>query len=398
MKISEKELIELTIKYGFDGCELENKYFKEKGHLRKGSDSHNAFIKKLDSMCENFTRLRKSRKEKEVFYEINGLREAIEGYTGGRGNGHSHIDNIIAQVIYNYLVENPNVTSEPKTYRTWAYLFKLPIYETKLKDQGDEEFIVNELSAYFTKNHSMNIINQFRKRLQRRAGDTVKNIFSILKKEKKIEVHTVYCGVDSNNQVVDFNLDGYNKVKEDLNLYLEDFGVTYAKWYFGKKTEEIHEIENKLLNKHNVKSIFKRYKVDIINWNGNPNHSSDSNEFYNIYFERLLELSKQRQKKNDKTKDNNFPFERDHLAVMTIMIGFVFYNMEGMDIPKIYPDIHRRLLQQRQRDIEEYNLKRCEQEQEMFIERLKKGTAFTSNPNLKIYMPEEEQKEDDEHI
>ena len=45
--ISEKELIELTMEYGYSGSELNNPHFLEKGFLKKNG-AYDSFIKKLN--------------------------------------------------------------------------------------------------------------------------------------------------------------------------------------------------------------------------------------------------------------------------------------------------------------------------------------------------------------
>lgn len=59
--ITEKELIELTMAYGSSGSELNNPHFLKKGYLKQNG-TYDSFIKKVESICESWNRLKKKKR------------------------------------------------------------------------------------------------------------------------------------------------------------------------------------------------------------------------------------------------------------------------------------------------------------------------------------------------
>lgn len=337
MKISEKRLIELLkTEYNFEVPEAEGKKYQHYGHIKYKSNSYKSFVKKIESICESVIRLRKGRNDDDVYYEINGLKEQSENYTGGSGGNNNHDDQQMAAHLFNAFAKGVNdnlVYGDAFTYKELAERLKLPLVETEEFNRG-----INLLNNYLTQKQSYNVMTNYKNRIQTRSKDIIKSSLNILKKNNHIQVETIYCAIDENNKEVYFNKLGYLTVKDDLESLFEEYKFSYAKWFYGSSNHLVEkmEIQDRLLNVHGVKNIFKKYLIKLNHKNELPAES----DIYSIYFHKLDALTiklhdKHLSKLQEDEKTLNI-FDEYHRFIMNILNNFLFKNMDISEIREEY--------------------------------------------------------------
>lgn len=333
MKIAEKKLVELLkTKYKFDVPEAEGKMYESFGLIKYNSNSYKSFIKKVESICESVMRLKKSRCDDDVYYEITGLKEFHENYNGGSGGNNSHDDQQMAAHIFNSLAKGADskmIYGNAYTHKELAERLKLPLVDTKEFNKG-----INLLNLYVTQKQSYNIMTNYKTRIQTRSTDTIKSALNILKKHNHIQVETVYCAIDEDNKEVYYNQLGYLTVKEDLEYLFDEYKFSYAKWFYGNHNYlvEKQEIQERLLNTHGVKNIFKKYLIKLNHTNPLPAES----DIYSIYFHKLDKLSDKLHDKHLKEmqegKKNLSVFDEYHKFLMKVLNSCLFLKLNIFDI------------------------------------------------------------------
>lgn len=185
--ITEKELIELTMEYGYSGSELNNTHFLEKGFLKKNG-SYNSFIKKVESICESWNRLKK-KKGQPVMYEIFNLYEEKIPISSNRiNNGKKPTleDLIMRNYIYFALGINEVNDGKVHSLNKWATLFQLA------SNQELEEVAKTDVfNDMYWNGEITKVVSTFKSTIIKRNRDVISNSFKHLEKQNKIKKNEV---------------------------------------------------------------------------------------------------------------------------------------------------------------------------------------------------------------
>lgn len=348
IKLTETELIKLTVKYGHDGSELKNRYFMKNGYLEKGNNSHNSFIKKVESICESHQRLKKKRGEHEVYYLINGLYDSMDDYTGGKGgykyNNILPLKDYILQKItfvsYALDFEDDDIATwspTPKmnhTYGTWAYKLGLPYEYDEEKLEIVEEF----LCRFFTPLQVELILKEYKNHRVLRSRSLVQQVFKQLQKENKIEVTEKYFGKTRDNYNKSIAKEKYDELYSQLDSTLKEANINKTVWNLQKNNPKVKMAQDNFENENegNFISIGKSYKVKLLYDLYDENREFDFNgeweSFINAYYDNLISLANKH--KGFKT-DNPTPFQYFYKTLIPMLSDLFKENCEYLSVEEV---------------------------------------------------------------
>ncbi|MBM7664546.1 hypothetical protein JOC25_001002 [Solibacillus kalamii] len=287
--LTEKELIELTMKYDYNGSELKNPHFLEKGFLKKNG-TYDSFIKKVESICDKWSRLKK-KKGQPVMYEIINLYEkAIPILDNRTSNGKklTEADLIMKDHIQFTLAISEINDGKAHSLNRWATLFGLAS-NSELEKISKTDI----LKEKFSKKEVEKIVETFKSTIIKRNKDVVSNSFKHLEKQNKIKKNEVPIFIHLDNSISSPSQTEYDEVDLEKDKILAANKITRNDLYqnhFNKSVIKAKSEIDYMLNSKGLKNIFIGYQVEVIE-PISKEQLIDKQQFRKAYADRLIELT-----------------------------------------------------------------------------------------------------------
>ncbi|MCT1538433.1 MULTISPECIES: hypothetical protein [Lysinibacillus] len=313
VKLTELELIKLTMSYGFNGSELNNPHFIEKGFL-KNNGSYQSFTKKIDAICESWEKLRKKKGE-PTFYLIRGLKEKADKTVDNRKfNGYDDRDYLISKHVFNRLVEMDD--SSVKSAYEWSIDCNAfnPV-------QISKEMIRIQFHDLYMDEDSEHVYNGFQRYIKNNNRSMIDKAFKYLEHENLIKVTNHYSAVKLDNQSVEIDKNTYDTFTFNKTVILKKYDVSaYVYKYLinnEKYTEMFEELEQ-LYDEMKMKLVYVSHSVEILNTN--IFHEIETEDFYNAYYSRLIEKVNKLESKSINAYANLYSSFKSYSLLSTLSI------------------------------------------------------------------------------
>ncbi|MFJ8460878.1 hypothetical protein ACIQ57_17300 [Lysinibacillus xylanilyticus] len=293
--ITEKELIELTIKYGYSGSELNNPHFLEKGYLKQNG-TYDSFIKKVESICESWNRLKK-KKGQPVMYEITNLYENANPITDSRINNGKKLteaDLLMKDYIHFALCLNEVSDGKAHSLIQWAELFGLTTRE-KLDEMAD----TNAFTDMYWKSEVAKVISTFKSTIITRNRAVVLNSFKKLKEQEKIKVNEVPFFIHLDDTVSSPSQKEFDDVNSEMDKILASQNISRNDYYFKHYNKNVIKAREKIismLEEKGLKNLFIGYQIEVIELFP-AEQLMDMQQFLRAFSDRLIQLTLQRENK-----------------------------------------------------------------------------------------------------
>lgn len=285
LKLNEKELIELTIQYGYDGSELNNPHFIEKGYL-KNNNKYQKFIEKVESICESWEKLRKKKGENHPYYIIRGLKpvDNVNLVIEDKRSIAQHDENIeiMAKYLYNQLLKSYG--SESYTLNRWMTM--LGGFNHEMIDNNEK------IHDYFDKLYYGADLNDIKRSVkeyikhknQRIMGQLINH----LKHNHLIFEEKNYGAFSLNNQFEKIEKDTYDRWKNQLKEIVENYGLKTNNYRYYLKFDEYKGLKEDLelhFKKTGYNNVFTLYGFYI---NNLEEFDVDYEQFKKAYKDKLI--------------------------------------------------------------------------------------------------------------
>lgn len=262
IKLNEKELIQLTMQYGYDGSELENKHFQEKGYL-KNNNKYQKFIEKVESICESYEKLRKVKGEEHPYYILKGVKEIgkVEKVSEDHRSTAQQDDDdkLMAKHLYNSLLSLNK--DYPRTLNKWTIdiggLNPKLISMELIHELFDEMYYGADLSNI---HHS--VTDYIKQRNEKVASKSIK----ILKQNELIDVEEVYRAITIDTEYITIDKDTYEDWKNQFKEIVEKYEFEMKNYKFHINKEENKEFKDeieKFQEESGIKTVYIAYKLQI---------------------------------------------------------------------------------------------------------------------------------------
>jgi hypothetical protein len=330
---TEKELIELTVEYGYSGSELNNPHFLEKGYLKQNG-TYDSFIKKVESICESWNRLKK-KKGQPVMYEITNLYEKANRIPDSRinnGNKLTEADLLMKDYIHFALCVNEINDGKAHSLNHWAELFGLTT-----RDELNEIADANAFTDLYWKNEVANVVSTFKSTITRRNRDVVSNSFRYLEKQNKIKKSEVPLFIYLDDSISSPSQQEFDDVNIAIDKILASKNVTRNDYYYNHFKQNVIRARvevDRMLGEKGLKKIFIGYQIEVIE----PlpeEHWVDMQQFLKAFSDRLIQLTLQRE--NNPAYQVNYVEKRYYIFNTLFLLRELGFQVEEALISKYEP-------------------------------------------------------------
>jgi len=333
--ISEKELIELTMEYGYSGSELNNPHFLEKGFLKKNG-AYDSFIKKVESICESWNRLKK-KKGQPVMYEITNLYEKANPIPSNRINNGKKLteaDLLIKDYIHFALCVNEINDGKAHSLNHWAELLGLTT-----RDELNEIADINAFTDLYWKNEVAKVVSTFKSTITRRNRDVVSNSFRYLEKQNKIKRSEVTFFIHLDDSISSPSQQEFDDVNFAIDKILASKNVTRNDYYYNHFKQNVirarAEVKN-MLEEKGLKNLFIGYKIEV-NELLPEEQWVDMQQFLKAFSDRLIQLTLERE--NKPAYQVNYVEKRFYIFNTLSLLRELGYQVEEVLILKYEPTV-----------------------------------------------------------
>lgn len=293
--LTEKELIELLIKFGYNGAELTNPHFLEKGFLKQNG-TYDSFSKKVDSICESWKRLKK-KKGQPVMYEIINLYEEVIPIVDNRiNNGKKWAEEDLLMKDYIHFALSIEDVNDGKAHslNKWAELFGLTS-KRDIEEITDTDVFGN----LYWKNEVAKVVSTFKSTIITRNRAVVLNSFKQLEKHNKIKKIEVPFFIHLDDTVSSPSQQEFDDVNSEMDKILASQNISRNDYYFKHYNKNVIKAREKvisMLEEKGLKNLFIGYKIEVIEllpeeqWEDKP-------QFLKAFSDRLIQLTLQRENK-----------------------------------------------------------------------------------------------------
>lgn len=331
--ITEKELIELTVKFGYSGSELNNPHFLEKGYLKQNG-TYDSFIKKVESICESWNRLKK-KKGQPVMYEITNLYEKANPIPSNRINNGKKLteaDLLIKDYIHFALCVNEINDGKAHSLNHWAELFGLTT-----RDELNELVDTNAFTDLYWKNEVAKVVSTFKSTITRRNRDVVSNSFRYLEKQNKIKKSEVSFFIHLDDSISSPSPQEFDDVNFAIDKILASNNVTRNDYYYNHLKQNVirarAEVKN-MLEEKGLKNLFIGYKIEV-NELIHEEQWVDMQQFLKAFSDRLIQLTLERE--NNPAYQVNYVEKRFYIFNTLFLLRELGYQVEEGLISKYEP-------------------------------------------------------------
>lgn len=331
--ISEKELIELTMEYGYSGSELNNPHFLEKGFLKKNG-AYDSFIKKVESICESWNRLKK-KKGQPVMYEITNLYEKANPIPDSRtknGKKLTEADLLMKDYIHFALCLNEVNDGKAHSLIQWAELFGLTT-----REELDEIADTNAFTDLYWKSEVAKLISTFKSTIITRNRAVVLNSFKQLKKQQKIRIYEVPLFIHLDDTVSSPSQKEFDDVDSEIDKILASQNISRNDYYFKHYNKNVIKAREKvisMLQEKGLKNLFIGYQIEV-NELLPEEQWEDKQQFLKAFSDRLIQLTLQRE--NNPAYQVKYVEKRFYIFNTLFLLRELAYQVEEALILKYEP-------------------------------------------------------------
>ncbi|MCY9545361.1 hypothetical protein [Lysinibacillus xylanilyticus] len=331
--LAEKELIELAMAYGYSGSELNNPHFLEKGYLKQNG-TYDSFIKKVESICESWNRLKK-KKGQPVMYEITNLYEKAKPIPDDRiknGKKLTQEDLLMKDYIHFALGVNEINDGKAHSLNHWATLFGL----TSNRELEEIKYTKIFKNMYW-KSEIEKVVNTFKSTIINRNKAIVSNSFKQLEKHNKIKKNEVPFFIHLNGEISSPSQQEYDDVDFEIDKILASNNITRNDYYYNHYNKRVirarAEVKN-MLEEKGLKKLFIGYQIEVLEslqeeqWVG-------MNQFLKAYTDKLVQLTLQRE--NNPAYQVNYAEKRFYIFNTLLLLRAIGYEVEDALIVKYKP-------------------------------------------------------------
>lgn len=331
-KLTEKELIELTMDYGYSGSELNNPHFLEKGYLKQNG-AYKSFTKKVTSICESWNRLKK-KKGQPVMYEIINLKKEPTPIPNNRiknGKKPTREDFLMRDYIQFCLGLDKFNDGKAHSLNFWAEAFGLTS-KADLNELDDTD-VFRDL---YWKSEVAKVLNTFKSTILARNRAVVLNSFKQLERQNKIKVNDVPLFIHIDKTVsspsqkeyddVDFEID---KILASKNLSRNDYYYNHLKGNVVKARAEVKT----MLQDKGLSHLFVGYRIELIE--SFVERQIGVKEFLNAYCDRLVQLTLQRE--NNPKYQVSYVEKRFYIFNTLVLLRELGYQIDEALIKQFEP-------------------------------------------------------------
>ncbi|RYI30575.1 hypothetical protein EVU96_09170 [Bacillus infantis] len=322
---TEEEAINITIQNGYDGSELNTKAWEQRGCL-KPDRTLKGLISKLETIYNSVEVTGSGKKRK---YILQGKKDNVtEREFNYKGTLPTEEDLIMQEYIFNQIALH-GVNN--LTYRSWAnYLGFVNVNEF-----NPEELIrvLKDFHYGFPTIYNPNeVVSTFLQTLNIRNKDVIEKSFKRLHKENRITVTEKYNVQYVDDEYDQINEELYNIIIGKIKLFIESKGVSYYVYtqaltsiYNTQKLKDLLKEVDEFMDDHfGIKKLFKSFHVypntrDIV-------REVSKTEFNEAYYNRLIKLTTDRQKKDD-YKDSIYFRKRFYNINTLILLDHIGINV-----------------------------------------------------------------------
>ncbi|WP_427108398.1 hypothetical protein [Lysinibacillus xylanilyticus] len=331
--ITEKELIELTMAYGYSGSELNNPHFLKKGYLKQNG-TYDSLIKKVESICDSWNRLKK-KKGQPVMYEITNLYEKANPIVDNRinnGKKWKREDLLMKDYIHFALSIDEVNDGKAHSFNKWAELVGLTS-----KNELDEITETDIFSNLYWKKEVSKVINSFITTIITRNKAVVKNSFKLLEDENRIKVNEIPIFIHLDDEVSSPSQQEYDDVDYELDKILASNNITRNDYYYNHYKQNVIRARAEvkiMLEEKGLKKHFIGYQIEVIELLPEEQWM-DMQQFLKAFSDRLIQLTLQRE--NNPAYQVNYVEKRYYIFNTLFLLRELGYQVEEALISKYEP-------------------------------------------------------------
>lgn len=346
--LNEKEAINLTIEWGFDGSEFKTKKWIDNGALQTDR-TLDGLIKKLETRYEKVTYEGRGKKRRYILLEPKEKVSEIEYKYDGRPP--TMYDKRMKEYIFNELVRLDNDKS--LSYSGWVKVFNLPDRNSFTYDdclESVKSFYEGHsiLSVY----NSKEIVNKILENVELRSSTVVKNSFYRLEKEGRIKVFSNYIGV-KNLELKSISKEIYDAIENFIKITIAESEFTRYQYnsalrnYTNDKKLKafVNELNNAIEKLFGYERVYKTYQIELIDRTimRDLNHQ----ECMDSFILRTVDLAKTKQAR-EKYKQSKVAWQRYFELNLYLILSVCDFNIP-FDIEE---EIHKFIARDKQLNFE----------------------------------------------
>jgi hypothetical protein len=307
--VTEKELIDLTIEYGFDGSEFKTAAWKENKSLKRDG-SQTALMKKALTIHESVELVKdkngKALRGSKRRYALGKKRDVqLEREYNYNGRPLTEEDKTMKEYVFSQLLEINDTPHTRDTYsiKIWANMIKLYNRRASVKDTKEL------FSDYYYNKESTKVVRTFNERIESRVIDSVKLSISHLEKENRITTCEKYFAITSDG-IKEIQKEFFDVIKLFLTKELAYYDVKYddyknakiRKYNVSSNLEDvINKVDKELEDTYDIIKIFTGIKIEIID--NEIVREVSQNESNKAFINKLVKLTHDSQNKKERKEE-----------------------------------------------------------------------------------------------
>lgn len=268
-------------------------------------------------------------KRKHLVGELRVDRVKKEDGREGNSRKPTADDFILDEYVFNKLVK---LNGGDRPLKNWVQ--EVELYNLYNVDKEAMKLLIENVHsegiAFF---NAANVVNKFSDTINKRNMSIVQSAINRLSKDNKIQstIHFVFKGLDNDYSYVSEEL--YNEVKSEVKEIVEEFGLNYNSYVSQKinsqyRNAEYFEcqkiVDKHLADNHEIQYFYKTIEIKILD--KSLVREVTRSEMLEAYFNRLISLTLQKQKRKD-YQDTRF-VEKEFYRLNT----FVLLDFIGVEV------------------------------------------------------------------
>lgn len=350
LELTEKEFIELTIKWGFAGEEFDTKAWRERGCLKSNDGTHKKLFKKGKTRYDNV--LLKGTGSNRI-YTLSGLKETPTEKEDGRTDNGRNLTKDENEIIREYFF---NQLSRRISHREngWAETLNLWgmdwINELKVSESEWESYRKNLQDAFsaqvkITDEIIKKMILDIEENLKKNYRSLAEKSIEKLEKENRIETELEFYQVfakgsyipsmmqpilEADGKEFDYHQrlegDKHLSIVEELSEFLEPFGMAYNRYkivsafpqYVVNGERETLKAANKWLkDEYSIDYMYSRIRIYVIDATMKMEISKD--QVKEAFINRIIKNTNARMNRKDYKNTHKFQASFYRLSMFTLL-------------------------------------------------------------------------------
>lgn len=317
---TEEEAINITKHYGYDGSEFMKAVWKKRGclHPNRTMDS---LIRKLETIYHNVEVEGKGKKRRYILTDKKD--EMTELKYNYKGTVPTKEEETIKEYFYNCLVEKNREVAN--TYNKWGEEFNLLQPKTFSNEMLIEKVKELHHGLFYNPNE---IVSEFINAIRNHNYALVHNSFNRLEQEGKISQSSVYIFKTTEGKHEIVSKDEYEDAiaykkdcVQELGIDYRHYILSYRSFHKNKQMENvIKKVDEQMAETFNIHYMYEMIKVKVENSKSQYEYSIQ--EFEQAYFNKFVQLSKNRQNREDYKNTNSF-WRRTYLLNTLTLLSLI---------------------------------------------------------------------------